>query len=93
MLCIFSEPKSQTDSVYDFHDDSDADEDDDILTIDESPTKKRWNKGSTTTTTTTTSEGSSPPAAKTKWGQSNHTQIHLSEYKFTTCNFVCIVCS
>lgn len=80
-MFTFSDRKPQTDSVYDFHDDSDADEDDNILTIDESPKKRRWNKNSTTTAS---SEGL-PAAAKSKWGQSNHTQIHLSEFTFITC--------
>lgn len=80
-MLTFSDRKPQTDSVYDFHDDSDADEDDNILTIDESPKKRRWNKNSTTTAS---SEGL-PAAAKSKWGQSNHTQIHLSEFTFITC--------
>lgn len=89
-MVTFSDRKSQTDSVYDFHDDSDADEDDNILTIDESPKKRRWNKNSTTTAS---SEGL-PAAAKSKWGQSNHTQIHLSEFTcITCCCLLLILCS
>ncbi|KAG8320787.1 Lsd1/2 complex PHD finger containing protein Phf2 [Homalodisca vitripennis] len=63
----------QTESIYDFHDDSDyaGDDDEDCLTIDESPKKRRWSKGSGAVEQSTA-------GIKVKWAQANHTQIHLN---------------
>ncbi|XP_054280109.1 histone lysine demethylase PHF8-like [Macrosteles quadrilineatus] len=71
----YLDPKDQIDSVYDFHDDEDYpdDDDDNCLTIDETPKKKRWSKGSATV------EQTSSSSLKAKWAQANQSQqIHLN---------------
>lgn len=79
-MFVYRDSKPQTESIYDFHDDTEFpdSDDDNCLTIDETPKKHMLIKGPP-------SGEQIPGSQKTMWAQTNQSAIHLS--KFYICKY------
>lgn len=78
-MFIYRDSKPQTESIYDFHDDTEFpdSDDDNCLTIDESPKKRMLSRGPPTVEQI-------PGSQKTLWAQTNHSTLHISKFYLHT---------